>query len=432
MIQFSWILLRLYDKESEMMRERYLERMLQQAQAAKEAMKGAKQELWKCDPKKHKEGETYTELTKILQGFIVNEVDLNDQMTCKEDCGAYSITKQHGCYKDGYCKKQQACRGTVVDCKYVDSDMWVCPSDANKRRYDWIEYENGHTLGMKKSCSRAITKVDSWWRWVFWHCSYCFCLCDDQHNSNSDRYFNLRPITSNILQNKVVSGIRFVKVNQVIHLQIQEADMSAKGSLNGTSVAWKPVDAYFIKQAKEGQDYHTITYKERAIDLDDLFVPDGHVLTGVRFRKVGTHLNFEIQASPYNYTSGILSRDRSQWISNDNTDGSLVKPRKKLVLDSPDLPTRSSALAEPDSSSDQYLEFTNSDIDSDAAQSTVPFIDIQPVAPKPPVPLSGAGIYHKGNRWFGGFIAPKVFTLDFSAHLQDNFPEINEAQKLRK
>lgn len=38
--------------------------------------------------------------------------------------------------------------------------MWVCPSSPmSTRRYEYIEYENGKTLGDKKYCSLGTTKV---------------------------------------------------------------------------------------------------------------------------------------------------------------------------------------------------------------------------------------------------------------------------------
>lgn len=44
---------------------------------------------------------------------------------------------------------------------------------------------------------------------------------------------------------------------------------------------------------------------------------------------VGTHLNFEVQGTPLNFTSGELidSSMKSFWISNDNTEATLSKPR---------------------------------------------------------------------------------------------------------
>ncbi|XP_054288862.1 uncharacterized protein LOC129004333 isoform X1 [Macrosteles quadrilineatus] len=429
MMQFSWMLLRLYKKgnfttESRLMRERYLERMAEQAISLKEALKEADSAYWKCDPKHQVEGETYIQLTRLLQGYIQNEVDMNPKQTCSENCGYYQMTKQHSCYENQFCAKQRACQGDIVECQYIDSDMWVCQADptVSKRRYDWIEYENGRVLGNKGSCHRT-SKVDSWWRWLFWHCSYCFCMCDDP--TNSDRYFSLRNVLSDTDNNKVVTGIRFVKMNGVVHMQIQEGSLGRYGHINGTS--WQSVDNFKTKDTIEGKDYMKMSYYKRAIDLDDLLAPPEHVITGVKFRMVGSHLNLEIRATPFNFTSGQLLDPgrKDQWLSNDNTDGSPVKPRTKVSLDSADNPLHSLSPSRIDSKSDQYLLFTHSDIDLDAAQTTVPFIDSQMVSPQPPVPLSGIGVYHKGVRWFGGFIGLKVFTYDFGNHIEDSFTDLN-------
>lgn len=84
----------------------------------------------------------------------------------------------------------------------------------------------------------------------------------------------------------------------------------------------------------------------------------------------------------------------------------------------------------PDSKTDQYLEFTHTDFDRDAAQTTVPFIDAQPVESILPTPLAGAGIYHKGRDNFGGFVGAKIITYDFSKHLADAFLEDENNNKL--
>uniref|UniRef100_A0A1B6C7S2 Uncharacterized protein n=1 Tax=Clastoptera arizonana TaxID=38151 RepID=A0A1B6C7S2_9HEMI len=434
MMEFSWMLLRLYNKgeftvESKLMRERYMERMTNQVKSIKEALKLADQSYWKCDPKKHVEGETYVQLTRLLQGYLQNEIDMNPKQSCSENCGFYSFTKQYGCYKNEFCSKQRSCKGDIVDCQFIDSDMWVCQDDPRKssRRYAWINYENGRTLGNKDSCYR-INKVDSWWYWIFWHCSYCFCLCDDK--TNSDRYFNIRQVVSNVEKNKVVVGIRFVKNNGIIHLQIQEGDMLPFASVNDSSIQWKPVDDYTIKNegVKEGVDYLMLSYKNRAIDFDDLKAPEGYVVTGVKFRSVGSHVNLEIQASPFNFTTGQLDHTKSMWISNDNTDGNLENPRTEIKINSADNPIHSLTSSTMESKHDQYLLFTHSDIDLDVAQTTIPFIDAQTVAPQPPTLLSGIGLYYKRKQWFGGFIGPKVFTYDPSRYLQDTFPELNEAE----
>lgn len=53
--------------ESRLMRERYLERMVEQANSLKDALKLADSAYWRCDPKHHVEGETYVQLTRLLQ-----------------------------------------------------------------------------------------------------------------------------------------------------------------------------------------------------------------------------------------------------------------------------------------------------------------------------------------------------------------------------
>lgn len=438
MMQFSWMLLRLYKKgnftlESQLMQNKYIERMSEQVRSIKETLILADTSYWRCDPKHQVEGETYTQITRLVQGYIQNEVDLNPKESCMENCGYYSVTKQHGCFGGQFCGKQRGCAGEIFDCQYIDSDMWVCQSDMRKtnRRYDWVEYENGRILGNKGSCARQ-SKVDSWWRWLFWHCSYCFCMCDDP--TNSDRYFNLRIVASDTDNNKVVTGLRFIKQNRIIHLQIQEGTLLPYGNINQSSITWRPIDQYTTKSSdvRDGEDYFTLSYYQRAFDLDDLKLTTDRIVTGVRFRKVGSHLNLEVRGTRFNFTSGklVLPGRGDEWISNDNTDGAPVSPRKQLVLESPDNPLHSLAPSQIYSNANQYLLFTHSDIDLDAAQTTVPFIDTQIVAPQPAVPLSGIGVHYKGRRWFGGYIAPKVFTYDYSNHLKEQIMDMKNNDNL--
>jgi hypothetical protein len=76
-------------------------------------------------------GETYAEVTRLLQGYIENEVDMNSEGTCRDNCAYYSVAKNHNCFKDQFCERQKRCKGRIFDCQYVDSDMWVCPAVSN-------------------------------------------------------------------------------------------------------------------------------------------------------------------------------------------------------------------------------------------------------------------------------------------------------------
>lgn len=72
--------------------------------------------------------ETYTKLTQLFQGYIVNEVDLNKDSSCRENCAYYEYSKVYGCYKNQFCSQQRKCNGRILKCEYIDSDMWICPS----------------------------------------------------------------------------------------------------------------------------------------------------------------------------------------------------------------------------------------------------------------------------------------------------------------
>ncbi|ETN67800.1 hypothetical protein AND_000368 [Anopheles darlingi] len=437
MMQFAYMVLRAQGKgnftvESSARRNELQTRLNRTHELLQRAMEQTSRDYWRCDPERqaHRENETYLQFTRLLQGYIENEVDMNTENTCRETCGHYQYGhRQEQCYKELYCTRQPKCAGRIYDCEYVDSDMWICPSaPQSQRRYEYIEYENGMVRGRKGYCPRGTTKVDSWWRWIFWHCSYCFCVCDD-NGPRSDRFVSLREAVSDIAQNKVVTGLRFLKQDRVIHLAVQQGTLMPQGEIDNRTLEWVPPRYFSVlsKGIRDGLDYHTLTYDNRSMDLDDVQVYPGYVLTGVRFRLLGTHLNLMIRMTEMNFTSGqLMDLDKSIWIGNDNTIA-----RTELVLKQPDVPTKALSKSVPDSTNGQYVRFTPTDREADAAQTTVPFLDAQPVYTHRPVPLSGAGIFHKGQSKSGGFLAPKLLTYDFTTHIQrplganNDLPEVS-------
>lgn len=130
---------------------------------------------------------------------------------------------------------------------------------------------------------------------------------------------------------RVVTGLRFVKVSRIIHLQIQQGKLLPRGNIDLSTVEWVPVEEYKITDYNifNGQDYHTMTWEQRSIDLDDLYADEGSVVTGIRFKKIGSHLNFEIFTTPFNFSTGVLIDpiQRSVWKDNSNTEVSFENPR---------------------------------------------------------------------------------------------------------
>lgn len=440
MMQFSWMLLRLYGKgsyvtETEKARIDFERRMTEKAEAAQNVLSNLTNWMWKCDTPRSEqvENETYIQFTELLQGYVVNEVDLNQDNTCKESCSAYSNSQEKGCFGNQLCAQSRRCSsGRIYNCGFIEADSNVCVTNKPGRRYDWIQYKSGRVFGQKTECNSSTSKnvkTDSWWRWVFWHCSYCMCLCD-QPGPHSDRYVSLQSALAASASNRLVTGVRFVKKDRVLHIQIQEGEALPQGSVNETTLQWQPINPIKVpsgqqETAEDGLGYAALRYEERALDLDDLVAPKGHVITGLRFRKLGGHLNLEAQASPIDFMTGSIDSERAIWLSNDNTPATETNPRTKVSLLSPDVSTRSHTPSVPDSTSDQFIEFQVTSLEKDVSQNTVPFIEATPVAPEPPVWLTGIGIYHKGQPGYGGYVAFRIATLNFSDYMTVSSEEFN-------
>lgn len=153
----------------------------------------------------------------------------------------------------------------------------------------------------------------------------------------------------------------------IIHLFITERAFQPRGRVdeNADSV-WKGDYQFTIEDTGVENDYYTLTWENRAIELDTIRVPEGEVVTGARFRVVDKRLRFEIRSTPFNYDTGYLSQDLavSRW--NGNNDHF----KEQIKLTNVDIPTRANRKSVRDRRSGMFVEFTPTDIYMDAAQST--------------------------------------------------------------
>lgn len=82
---------------------------------------------------------------------------------------------------------------------------------------------------------------------------------------------------------RVVTGVRFIKKDRVIHLQAQEGKLLAGGLIDQSTLSWLPlphVDVEDLEQFIDGRDYHTLSWDNRKFDLDDVDLDASHVVTG--------------------------------------------------------------------------------------------------------------------------------------------------------
>lgn len=126
-----------------------------------------------------------------------------------------------------------------------------------------------------------------------------------------------------------------------------------------------------------------------------------------------------------------MDPEKSFWDWNDKTENSKSdQKRAELHLQWPDIPTRSRRASVPVSKPNTFIKFTHSDIGKDAAQTTVPFLDSQLVSSDPPMPLQGLGLHLKTQTGFGGFLYPKIQTIDYTSYIKANIQNIKNANSL--
>lgn len=95
--------------------------------------------------------------------------------------------------------------------------------------------------------------------------------------------------------------------------------------------------------------------------------------------------------------------------------------REELDLSDLDVPTKSKQPNYPDSDGNQYIKLTISSLEKDGGQTTIPFIDTQELKTRPPMPLSGAGLIHRGQKGYGGFVSLKLYTYDVTPYIEEEF-----------
>lgn len=202
-----------------------------------------------------------------------------------------------------------------------------------------------------------------------------------------------------------------MNINQIIQFKILEKKLLPNGQVSNEHVEWRTASPFHINQTGVflGEDYHTITWNNRSIDLgtvDDL----NRVVTGVRFRVTNSHLRLEIRVTDFEYSTGLLKNVRhSPWIGNTH------QTRVKLQPLRPDNPIKTVKKSMPIVGESFYIDFQPSDVEKDAAQSTIPFLDATPLESY--TPLNGVGLQYKTQIGYGGFIAPTLIVFDSGLYI---------------
>lgn len=81
----------------------------------------------------------YHQVTRFLQGYVDNEINLNPDSSCKKTCSDYTNTKNYDCKDDTLCAESHVdqastkCNGTILNCEFIDGELTACPVSFNSK-----------------------------------------------------------------------------------------------------------------------------------------------------------------------------------------------------------------------------------------------------------------------------------------------------------
>ncbi|XP_057333029.1 uncharacterized protein LOC130672447 [Microplitis mediator] len=396
-----------------------------------------RQFIHRCDFEKTDNTYHYYELDRLVQKIIIEEKFLSTSRFCDNNCDLSLIRGQNNTECDQF-----------MDCQYIGASFDICESNkGSSRRYEWFNDDQGKMYGgnIQQQCDNPLKSVSSYYNYYqLHHCDYCVCTCvtNPQRGYPIVNAISFRDQVTDIGNNEVVTGVRFVKKDRMIHVQIKKGKLKPQNVVGESS--WKDLENFVHEndtgkiyvqnsqnistECKLGTDYGHVS----ALNFDDVFAHEGFVVSGVRFRLANNYddyspptkdpIELQIRVTPFDYISGkLIDHDKTHWVSPKievEMSSQYNFVRKLLVLNNPDNPTKSPGNV-IDSSEDQFIQFRASDLKKDAGQSTVPFFDAQDVEGAPEFPLGGVGIIHRGREGYGGFLAFRIFDCNLYKYFQN-------------
>lgn len=166
----------------------------------------------------------------------------------------------------------------------------------------------------------------------------------------------------------------------------------------------------------DGVDYFTMTYENRAINLDDVVLPVGKVVTGVRFAHRNGHVLLEVRGTDVDFVEGRLKNlENSVWYS--NADGGKHEYKLPNRLNPFEKHNNGKMYVPQNLKKDSYIRFVPSDLKEDASQMTVPVIESETnddIKSSCPTALGGVGLAYVNDEGLttAGAITPKLIVYE--------------------
>ncbi|XP_044595743.1 uncharacterized protein LOC123272815 isoform X2 [Cotesia glomerata] len=395
----------------------YKETALKIAEVARLAGEMESKAIRRCDPEKFKEGENY-ESYQFLTTLVSNNYMINNRDYIMSYVNYYSE------------RSASFCDGFLYDKMYDEYfvEAYLAPVNS-KRRYCYARVRGGDLQWYYKG---RITEGCDYDYGLYYprqwgHLDFSKYLCSQPSLSKKSAYINLTsaywdtPFT-----NQVITGIRLVTKLSITYFEIQQGVL-VNGTIDNTTVKWDDrVTKKLEDMEKNNQipdyasrDLTELSYHNRILNLDDIILPAGWAVVGVTFQQSrGNPIVLQVAGVKIIDESGnpIISTD-VHWFSGTNN-----LNRNEITKSDLDIPTlgktKNGELSEPGK---HFAKFQMTGWVVDAGQTLIPFIDMQKVVTNPPAPIGGVGLYYKGHNGYGGFIAPKLLSMNNTIYMSENY-----------
>ncbi|XP_063990138.1 uncharacterized protein LOC135169249 [Diachasmimorpha longicaudata] len=382
--------------------------------------------------------ETFLELEGLYQGILLPPRSLGignpeSDKSCESVDTISGNSKYYCDSKSHFClvPEHHRCYGRIWQCKSYER-IDACQDKHGPRRYRWVFLNQHRQRERIFDCpdDERITLLTEDKK------QPCLCQClENTVDSMSTHLISLQPVESDVENNMVITGIKFVIKHGILQFQIQQGEL--KPHWNIDTAEWKPINdiGEEIRAArlginyngkppkvKENEDFLVIKLGENnGINFDELEVPFGYVLTGVKFiladkkkEKSPKRVEIALIATRLHRSTGTLCLDcRKRTVKSNVVHDQEYKLKTDL---DPHFPTF------PDSGKNQYVLIQSSTVKKEGAQTTLPLFDAVPLVTNPPTPVSGLGIFQKtpvkGD--FTGFVALKFLSLDYVQYMKNS------------
>ncbi|KAK0097952.1 hypothetical protein PV326_012530, partial [Microctonus aethiopoides] len=336
--------------------------------------------MYQSDPSRYIKDINYSQLTHFLRNYETNQKHLSPDHNCELNCTQHNHTRHYIITKKRVANRESICNGRIYSCKTIVPKK-ICVNDDDC------------------DIDALLVPVD-----IQRGCSICACTCDENKSQQSIRYVNLKPVMSFHAKGYVVTGIRFVIINRIISLQIQQG-MYNNITVNPITVRWKKVNDINPNDADESQVVK-FNYNRRSFALDDLLLPIDSVVIGVKFILERGLIKLKIMGSNRKNFGGLDTFQQRTLALCDKRIN-----RDELNTNGLEIPTLKKFNNTIFSEQNKYsMSFKQAKMTNSTEEYIVPFIDLQDVVTNPPSPIVGVGLHLRYDIGSGGFLAPKIMS----------------------